>query len=118
MNTIVFIYQIRKTNLCKLCVSFNLSHLQYFTQSVQQLLWPVVFCSRSLRFLSRCWYHIVKLFAIVGEYDLASVSDIIYLFAKKNCRHIGKSIVYFNTVLCCISSIKFLVLQFFQLFFS
>ena len=59
-------------------------------------------CSRMLRFWYHCWNHIVESFAKVGSYIGTWFCSHLCPFANKNIRYIGKSIVYYNTVLCSI----------------
>ena len=95
-------------------VSHNLGRIRYFTQSVQQELRPGTCSYMRLRFLSRCWDHIVESFACLGAHTQNRVPSWLRTFAKKNLRCIGKYFVYFNTVLCLISSFTILILQIFQ----
>ena len=114
VNTIGLQQQIRITQICKSDVSRNISRLQYFTQSVQQVLRPGTCCSRRLIFWYHFWDHIVELCAKLGAYTQNRVCGWLCTFVKKNVRCIGKSIVYFNTLLFFISSFTIWILQIFQ----
>ena len=114
VNTIGLKQQRRKTHLSKLAVSHHLSCLGYCTQPFQQVLRPETCHYRRLRFWYCCWDHIVEYFSQVCAYNWIQVCDILCPFLKKNVRYIGKYAVYYNTVLCLVSSFTILILQIFQ----
>ena len=73
----------RRTHLCKLAISCNLSNPFYYIHSVQRVLRPLICNSRSLVFLSCFWYHIVELFTQVGAYTRTQVCSQLCQFENK-----------------------------------